>query len=58
MKCRHRLLKVNTEADGCSWVTCIQCPAKGPKKPSYTLALVAWLASRVSQHPRRKENSR
>lgn len=51
-RCTHRWLRVLTERDRCSWVTCDQCGKTGPKKHSYLLALVAWALHTVNQHPR------
>lgn len=38
MTCRHRDLRVRTEADGCYWFECARCPARGPKRHSVVLA--------------------
>ena len=51
-KCAHRLIRVRTERDRCSWVVCEVCGKGGPAKHSYTLALLAWALHLVNQHPR------
>lgn len=51
-RCTHRMLLVATEKDRCSWVQCMTCNKKGPRKHSYLLAVVAWLAAIGNQHPR------
>lgn len=53
--CRHRLIEIKTERDACSWVRCKQCSKTGPKKHSYTLALLAWALHLVNMHPRKKD---
>lgn len=52
-RCTHRSITVRTERDRCSWVHCDQCDKEGPRKHSYTLALIAWALKVVNQHPRR-----
>jgi hypothetical protein len=54
-RCSHRLIQVYTEKDRCSWVHCVQCDKEGPKKHSYTLALLAWALHVCNQHPRAKK---
>lgn len=57
MACTHRVLKVMTEADGCSWVKCYadpHCRKRGPKKHSVQLAIIAFGVSLSDQHPRKK----
>lgn len=36
--CKHRRKVIRTEADGCHWVQCAKCPARGPKRHSIVLA--------------------
>lgn len=52
--CAHRKLEVKTEKDRCSWVVCLSCRKRGPKKHSVIMALVAFAVSLGDQHPRRK----
>ena len=51
-RCPHRRLTVHTERDKCSWVACEDCHKRGPKKHSYTLAVIAWTLHLTNQHPR------
>lgn len=37
--CRHVRVEVATEADGCRWVRCRDCGARGPKRHSVVLAV-------------------
>lgn len=37
--CAHKRTDIRTEADGCKWVQCLHCPARGPKRHSATLAV-------------------
>lgn len=53
-RCKHRVIYVETEDDRCSWVVCSFCGKKGPRKHSYTLALIAWALHVCNQHPRGK----
>jgi hypothetical protein len=43
MKCEHRVLVIDSEPDGCTWVLCQVCGKTGPHKHSITLALLAWI---------------
>lgn len=36
--CRHDRQVVKTESDGCYWMQCADCPARGPKRHSVVLA--------------------
>jgi hypothetical protein len=54
MACRHRILHIHTEDDRCSWVQCVDCKVRGPKKHSITLALLAWIVFLGSDHPKRR----
>ena len=36
--CTHTRREVRTEEDGCSFVQCQRCPARGPKRHSIRLA--------------------
>lgn len=38
MRCNHRSTEIRTEADGCHWVACKRCSARGPKRHSVKLA--------------------
>lgn len=38
-KCKHKWRLLCTEADGCYWLECLSCKARGPKKHSATLAI-------------------
>jgi len=58
VECSHRILRVRTEADRCSWVECMGCGKTGPKKHSYLLGVVAWLATLGNQHPRQPRTKR
>lgn len=51
-RCLHRSLEIRTEKDRCSWVSCRGCRKTGPRKHSYTLALIAWALKLTNQHPR------
>lgn len=57
-RCTHRLLRVMTEKDRCSWGKCLNCGLEGPKKHSYTLALMAWALFLTSDHPERRAHGR
>jgi hypothetical protein len=55
-RCGHRFLEVRTEKGRCSWVVCDNgCGAKGPKKHSVALALIAWVLYISSDHPKRRK---
>ena len=53
LECTHRRITVLTEPDKCSWVQCQDCGKEGPKKHSYTLALLAWIVCLADKHPRK-----
>lgn len=36
--CHHTKTEIRTEADGCYWVACSNCRARGPKRHSMVLA--------------------
>lgn len=36
--CTHKRREIRTEADGCYWVACCDCKARGPKRHSTPLA--------------------
>jgi len=38
--CTHSHTEVRTEVDGCHWVACTKCPARGPKRHSVRLARI------------------
>lgn len=52
IRCTHRVLRVRTEKDGCSWVECLTCRKTGPCKHSYMLAVICFATQTVNQHPR------
>lgn len=56
MACKHTVLVVKTERDGCFWVKCgmKNCRVRGPKKHSKQLAIIAFGVSLSDQHPRKK----
>jgi hypothetical protein len=37
-RCSHKVTKILTEKDGCYWVACCGCKARGPKRHSKPLA--------------------
>lgn len=37
-RCTHKVREIRTEEDGCYWVACVHCKARGPKRHSVTLA--------------------
>lgn len=37
--CAHKRRELRTEADGCYWLACLHCKARGPKRHSATLAI-------------------
>lgn len=55
MACRHQILVLSTERDGCWWVKCGMrgCRTRGPKKHSKQMAVIAFGVSLSDQHPRR-----
>lgn len=40
-RCMHKRRELCTEKDGCYWLKCLHCKARGPKKHSATLAIKA-----------------
>lgn len=54
MRCTHRQIRIRTERDRCSWVECMRCSVVGPKKHTYTHAVLAFLVATINQHPRKK----
>lgn len=39
MICTHRRRELCYEKDGCYWLACLTCKARGPKRHSATLAI-------------------
>jgi len=39
--CKHNRRELCTEADGCYWLQCLACKARGPKRHSATLAVTS-----------------
>jgi hypothetical protein len=39
--CKHTRKELCTEPDGCYWLACLNCSARGPKRHSATLAIVS-----------------
>ena len=58
MRCTHRILRLQTERDRCTWVQCITCGVEGPAKHSQTLALLAWIVFLANDHPKRHKAAR
>lgn len=41
--CRHRRIEARTERDGCYWLVCCRCGARGRRAHSLRLALISSL---------------
>lgn len=53
-KCGHERLRINTEEDGCYWVSCSYCNVFGPAKHSRFAAMVAFALKLLDQGKRKK----
>jgi len=51
--CQHKRRELCTESDGCYWLACLTCKARGPKRHSATLAIASARNNmRVRSHSR------